>query len=168
MEMSPILSPSGDPVFCAGGKHAYRTAQYRGYVVSLEWARRGRQTIPIMVIWAERNVLHRGGEPCNGQWVIARSALYEFVSFDKDGHCTGSASDYCISQCKQAMPLLGKDVNDKQALMSLIDTVLKFADELHYMPVAPPRVKKALAGEAIWELTTINKRTGKTISEASV
>jgi hypothetical protein len=121
-----------------------------------------------MVIWSAPNILSNGGEPSTGMWAIAKSAIQEFVGFDKNDKCTGGASTFCYEQALEAMPLLGKDRNDKQAFIALVDTVIKFAPDLVHMPVAPLRVKRELADEAMWEITATNKNTGKTISEASV
>ena len=41
MNISPVLSPSGEPMFSVGGNRAYKTAVKHGYVVSLEWFRLG-------------------------------------------------------------------------------------------------------------------------------
>ena len=39
MQLSPILTPDGLPMWSAGGKHAWKTYEHRGYVVSLGgWA----------------------------------------------------------------------------------------------------------------------------------
>jgi hypothetical protein len=170
MNVSPILSPSGEPVFTAGGKHAWKTAEHRGYRVSLEWAKSGRNTRCVLVIWSApiQHIHTFGREPANGLWVIAKNAIHQFVGFDKDDHCTGGASEHCLRECLEAMPILGKDRNDKQAFVALVDTVIRFAPELVHMPVAPLHVKRELADEAMWEVTATNKNTGKTISEASV
>lgn len=168
MNVSPILSPSGEPVFTAGGKHAWKTFEHRGYRVSLEWARSGRHTRCVMVIWSAPNILHRGGEPSTGMWVIAKNAIYEFVGFGKDDKCTGTESEHCRKECLEALPILGKDRNDKQAFLALVDTVIRFAPDLVHMPPAPLRVKQELADPAMWEITATNKNTGQTIREASV
>ena len=50
MNISPVLSPSGEPMFSVGGNQAYKTAVKHGYVVSLEWIRLGKHTRAAMCI----------------------------------------------------------------------------------------------------------------------
>lgn len=165
--MSAVLSPMGEPMFTAGGRHAWKVAEYRGYVASLEWARRRRKMLAMLVIWPASNVFTRPDAPTPGMWAISRNVISEFVGFDRDGKCTGSASQHCFREALEAMPLLGKDRNDKQAFLALVDVVVKFAPDLALMPAAPPRVREDLKGVAMWDVTATNKNTGKTINEAS-
>lgn len=167
MEMSPILSPSGEPVFTAGGKHSWKVAEHRGYVASLEWARRRRTTLAMLVIWPAGNILTVGA-PSPGMWAISRNVISQFVGFDRDGKCTGSASEHCYAEALEAMPLLGKDRNDKAAFSALVDTVIRFAPDLVTMPAAPPRLRNELKGEAMWDVSASHKSSGKTIHEVSV
>lgn len=167
MEMSPVLSPSGEPIFTAGGNHAWKVATHRGWVVSLEWAKTRRKHVALMVIWPEGNILSPGAV-ANGMWAISRNCITEFVGFTKEDKCTGTASVHCIREATEALPILGKDRNDKQALLSLVDAVIKFAPDLVLMPVAPPCIRKELNGPALWEVTAKDKNTGKVIAEAEV
>lgn len=167
MQVSPVLSPSGEPIFTAGGESAWKTAEYRGWVVSFEWARRRRKYKAMLVIWPAANILALNAvKP--GMWAISRETISSFVGFDRDDKCTGSGSVDLYREAREALPMLGKDVNDKQAFLSLVDTVIRFAPDLATMPAAPPRVKKQLAGEAMWEVSATHKASGKTISEVSV
>lgn len=165
MEMSPLVAPTGEPVFTAGGRHAWKVAEYRGYVASLEWARRRRKMLAMLVIWPASNVFTRPDAPTPGMWAISRNVITEFVGFDKDGKCTGSASQHCFREALEAMSLLGKDRNDKQAFLALVDVVVKFAPELVGMPVAPAWVKEETKGLAMWEVAAKNKATDKIITE---
>ena len=170
MKVSPILSPTGEPVFLAGGPTAYKVAEYRGFVASLEWTRRRRKFMPTLVIWPQRqsNILTVGAAS-PGQWAITRDAMVEFLNFDRDNKATGKPSDFAFEQATEALPILGKDRNDKQALFALLDVLVRFGPELAAMPVAPRAAKEALMdGGAMWEVTATNKSTGKTISEAAV
>ncbi len=167
MELSPVLSPEGLPMWSAGGRHAWKTEEYRGYGVSLEWVGRGRRAQACMVIWPASNVFTRGSAS-EGMWIIGRRAISEFVGFDRDGKCTGSASEHCYRECLEALDALGKERTDKQAFLALVDTVIKFAPELALMPATPPHVRRELAGEAMWDVTASNKNSGKTLSEASI
>lgn len=166
MQLSPILTPSGLPMWSAGGKHAWRTFEHRGYVVSLEWVGNHRRAQKCMVIWPASNVCVAGESL--GMWVIGARAISQFVGFNRDDKCTGGASEHCERECREALPLLGKDRNDRHALVALIDTVIKFAPELVLMPAVPRSVRQELRGQAMWEVVASNKATGKTMSEATV
>jgi len=167
MRLSPVLSPQGTPVWSAGGGHAWRTFEHRGFVVSLEWVGDHRRARKCMVIWPASNILTAKGVG-TGMWVISERAITQFVGFNRDDKCTGSVSEHCHREAAQALPLLGKDANDRHALMALIDTVVKFAPELVGMPAAPAALRRELRGEAMWDVVASNKNTGKTLSEASV
>lgn len=166
MQLSPILSPDGRPLFSAGGDQAWKIFEHRGFVVSLEWVGNHRKAFPCIVIWPQSNIFV-AGEGC-GKWVIGRRAIGEFVGFDSNDKCTGSASEHCYRECLAALPILGKDPNDKQAFLALVDCVVRFAPELIHMPPAPKRIKRDLSGEAMFEVTATNKNTGKVLSEAVV
>lgn len=167
MQMSPVLSPSGEPIFTAGGNAAWKTAEYRGWVVSFEWARRRRKLKAMMVIWPAANILAPSAVQA-GMWAISRDAVTAFVGFDRDNKCTGGASTDLYREALEALPMLGKDKNDKQAFLSLVDTVIRFAPDLALMPAAPKVVRQALIQPAMWDVSATNKNTGKTISEASI
>lgn len=168
MNVSPIISPDGEQVFTAGGADAWRQFQHRGFVVSLEWARRRRTFLKMMVIWKAGSLLSVGTAVKPGMWAISSRAIVDFVGFNREGRCNGSASEHCFREALAAMPELGLDPNDKHGFTALVDTVVKFAPDLMMMPIAPKAVKREMTGEAIWEVTATNKHTGKTISEAAV
>ena len=167
MQLSPVLSPQGMPVWSAGGKHAWRTHEHRGWIVSLEWVGDHRRARKCMVIWPATNIL-RAEAVASGMWVIGERAITQFVGFNANDRCTGSASEHCHREAREALPLLGKDRNDRHALNSLIDTVVRFAPELVAMPTAPMRLRKEFRGEAMWEVVATNKSTGKVMAEAEV
>ncbi len=167
MQLAPVITPDGQPVFTAGGNQAWKVAEHRGYICSLEWVGEGRKAKPAMVIWSASNILQAGSES-RGMWCILRSALTDFVGFDQSGRCTGSISEHCQREAREAMPLLGKDPNDKQAHTALCDVVLKFADELVHMPVAPREIRKQLDTSPMWEVKASIKETGKVIHEGEV
>lgn len=167
MEMSPVIGPSGEPVFVAGGAHAWKTHEFRGYVVSLEWVgRSSKRAQACMVIWPQTNVFVPGASP--GMWVIGRRAISEFVGFNREGKCTGGPSEHCWREAHAALPSLGKDIDDKNALHALVDAVVRFAPDLVLMPATPRQVRQDLDGEAMWELVATNKSTGKVLHEAEV
>ena len=166
MQLSPIRNPDGLPMWSAGGKHAWRTYEHRGYVVSLEWVGNHRAAQKCMVIWPVSNVFVAGSS--EGMWVIGSRAITQFVGFTRDDKCTGGVSEHCRRECQEALPLLGKDRNDKNALHALMDTVERYAPDMIAMPAVPQSVRKEMRGQAMWEVVATNKASGKTLSEASV
>lgn len=166
MRLSPVLSPSGEPMFSAGGGEAYKVATKHGYVVSLEWINIGKHIRAAMCIWPASNVFVTGEG--QGIWTITRNCISEFVGFNKDDKCTGGASEHCFREAKLAMPLLGKDPNDKGALHELVDVVVAFAPELVLMPATPKHVRKKLEAPAMWEVKATIKESGKVLHEAEV
>lgn len=166
MKLAPILTPDGQPVFSAGGQQAWKVTEHKGFICSLEWVGQGRKAYPAMVIWAVRNVFVPGQG--DGMWVISRRALTEFVGFDSQGKCTGSISEHCMREAREALPVLGKDANDKSALHALCDVVARFAPDLVHMPVTPKEVRKQLDNAPMWEVHASIKETGKTINHAKI
>lgn len=166
LSMSPVLSPSGSPIFSLGGKNSWKTFVYKGFVVSLEWMRLGKQIRAVMCIWPTSNVFTGGAE--SGAWTITRNCISSFVGFNANDKSNGSASEHCLREAQQALPVLGKAINDKQALNALVDVVVEFAPELIMMPATPKSVKESLREEALWDMQTVDKNSGKVLSEVSV
>jgi hypothetical protein len=166
MNISPILSPDGRPMFSVGGNTSYKTAIKHGYVVSLEWIKLGRHIRSAMCIWPASNVFVTGEG--HGIWTITRNCITDFVGFNKDNTCTGGPSEHCMREAREALTILGKDPNDKGALFELVDVVVTFAPELVLMPATPKHVRKQLEDPAMWEVQATNKDTGKVLSEAEV
>lgn len=167
MHLSPIQSPSGEPVFVVGHRHSWQQHTMKGYNVSLEWVGEGRKTQPCMCIWSASNVFLQS-TATDGVWVIGRRAITEFVGFNDHDKCTGLASAHCLREAREALPILGKDSNDLNAWHALCDVVIRFAPDLVAMPVTPQAVRADLAGQATWEITTSNKATGQTINEVTI
>lgn len=166
MKLSPIITPDGRPMWSAGGGHTWKTEEHKGFVCSLEWVGQGSKHQPAMVIWAASNVLVAGES--QGLWVIGRRAITEFVGFTKDGKATGAPSEHCFREAREALPILGKDRNDQQALYALADVVVKYAEDLVHMPVAPRAVRKELDNAPMWTVAATDKSTGKVIHEGEV
>jgi hypothetical protein len=166
MKLSPILSPKGLPVWSAGGRHAWKVGEHRGFVCSLEWVGNGRRALPCMVIWPASNVLVT--RESHGMWVISRRAITEFIGFNSDLKCTGSVSEHCMREARESLEILGKDKNDKQALNALCDVVLRFAPDLVHMPVTPSHVRKELDNPPMWTVKATNKGSGQVLSETEV
>ena len=72
-----------------------------------------------------------------------------------------------LREALAALPVLGKDRNDKHAFLGLVDCVIRFAPDLVLMPVTPRHIRQD-NGPVTWELTTKNKATGRILSEAEV
>jgi len=166
LSISPILSPSGEALFSVGGKNAYKTFLKNGYVVSLEWIRLGRHVRAAMCIWPQSNVFVAGEG--QGIWTITRNCITDFVGFNKDDKCTGGPSEHCIREAREALPILGKDPNDRHELVNLIDVVVTYAPDLVLMPATPKQVRQQLETPPMWEVTATNKDTGKVLSEAEL
>ncbi len=166
MKLSPIQTPDGRPVFSMGGAQAYKTFSHRGFVVSLEWVGQGHKSYAAMVIWPESNVFVAGEGA--GAWCISRKVISEFVGFTPDGKCTGGASDHLVREAYEALTILGKDKNDKQALLALVDAVVTYAPDLVLMPTTPKVVKQQLDDAPMWEVKASIKETGKVINEKMV
>jgi hypothetical protein len=166
MKLSPILTPDGRPIFSMGGAQAYKTHSHRGYIVSLEWVGQGHKSYAAMVIWPESNVFVAGEGA--GAWCISRKVISEFVGFTPEGKCTGGPSEHLIREAQEALTILGKDKNDKQALLALVDAVVTFAPDLVLMPATPKIVKKQLDTEPMWTVEAKNKASGKLIHEGEV
>lgn len=167
MELSPVISPQGLPVWNMGGRQSWKTFEHRGFCVSLEWVGQNRKAVPSMCIWPATNVFNPRAFD-GGAWVIGRRAITEFVGFNRDEKCTGGPSEHCFREAQQALPILGKDINDRHALHALVDVVVRFAPDLVMMPATPKRVRDELAGQAMWEVTATNKSTGKVLAEATL
>lgn len=166
MKLSPILTPDGRPIFSMGGQHAYKTHTHKGFVVSLEWVGEGKKSAPCMVIWPASNVFVAGEGL--GAWCISRRAIAEFVGFTAQGKCTGGPSVHCFREAREALPILGKDINDKQALQALVDVVVRYAPDLVLMPPTPRSVKEQLDNAPMWEVKATIKETGKVMHEGMV
>lgn len=166
LALSPVLSPSGEPMFSVGGQNAYKTFVKNGYVVSLEWIRLGKHVRAAMCIWPASNVFVSGEG--QGIWTITRNCITDFVGFNAEDKCTGGPSAHCIREAREALQVLGKDPNDRHALIGLIDVVVTYAPELVLMPATPKHIRKQLDTPAMWEVTATNKDTGKVLSEAEL
>lgn len=146
MNFNGNMTPDGRPIFSMGGAQAYKTASHKGFVASLELVGNGSKTAACLVIWPETNVFVAGEGA--GAWCISRRAISEFVGFNSQGKCTGEATAHCIQEARDALPLLGKDQSDEQALSALVEAVVKFAPELVLMPAKPQPANEPAFPEA--------------------
>lgn len=161
MHLSPIESSDGRKMWSVGGTKAWKTFEYKGFHVSLEWAGRVGKAQAVMCIWPATNVFVPGSSEA-GVWVIGRRAITDFVGFNANDKCTGGPSEHCWREAQQALPILGKDINDREALKALVDVVVKFAPELVLVPATPRELRKAFSkGDVAIELTTkVTDRNG--------
>lgn len=166
MKLSPIQTPDGRPIFSMGGEQAWETYGHRGFVVSLEWVGHGHKSYAAMVIWPQTNAFVAGEGV--GAWCISRNVISDFVGFSADGKCTGGPSEHLIREAQEALPVMGKDRTDKQALLALVDAVVTYAPDLVLMPTTPKAVKQQLDDAPMWEVKASIKETGKVINEAMV
>lgn len=167
MERSPILSPAGEPVFTIGGQDAHAVYVHHGWVVSLEWARSRRKHVRIMAIWPEGR-FGMNGAPVSGAWTISETSIVHMLDATRDGKPTGGPTGFLLAQARAALPLLGKDANDRCALHSLVEVVVRFGPDLYMLPVVPQRMRERLAGAAMWDIQARAKSSGKIMSEVSV
>ncbi len=146
MNFNGNLSTDGRPIFSMGGNQAWKVRSHRGFIVSLEWVDTGTRAAPCIVIWRERTSLADDVEA--GAWCIGRRAIGEFVGFTTEGKCTGEATEHCIQEAREALPVLGKYQSDEQAMSALVEAVVKFAPELMLMPAKPQPVNEPAFSEA--------------------
>jgi hypothetical protein len=146
MNFNGNLSTDGRPIFSMGGNLAWKVRSHRGYVVSLEWVNKGKQTNPCMVIWPERT----GSNAVEaGAWCISRRVITNFVGLDANGKCTGRPSEHLIREARLSLNMLDKDQGDEQALSALVDAVVQFAPELVLMPAIPRVANEQAFSEAV-------------------
>lgn len=172
MQRSPVLSPDGRAVFVAGG-NAWRQRVYKGLILSFEWVTDGsaKRRAPCLCIWkdAPRIANVTGRHEDNGIWNISRRNYANFLG-TRSGHefkVSGDPSPLLWNEAREALTILGFDRNDKQALKNLVDAVLYAAEDFNRMPVTPTELLEQTK-RPMWEVTALNKSTGKVISESEV
>jgi hypothetical protein len=178
MHRSPITDSIGQLSWQFGGPDAWKQFQHRGFTVSIEWAygHTKRRLPPVIAIWASTALL-ASPTARDGTWVISRTDIANFFK-DREGgtdeegfglrKLTGGPSLYCFQQVREALPLLGKDPNDRQAFQALVDCVMVHGEWLARIPVSPASEVRRRADPPMWEITATNKATGKVLSEAEV
>lgn len=168
MDISPILGPNGQPVFTIGGDLAHAVHTYRGWVCSLEWVKQRRRYLRVLVIWPEvPNALP--GTTAPGAWTITESAVAELLDVDRFGKATGTfRQPFADGQARAALIVMGRDPNDRAAVSSLLDAVMRFGPDVFVMPHAPRQVQERLTGGAMWDVHARARATGRTIHEGAV
>ena len=179
MHRSPIVDEQGRLRFEYGGPDAWKQFQHRGFTVSIEWTFGDtmRRLPPVMVIWATRGRVVSATTSSDGAWAISRNDIANFYRDREDGtdeegfkrlRITGGPSLYCMQEAHAALPILGKDPNDRHAFQALVDCVMSHGEYLGRIPPSPATEVRRRAGAPLWEVTAINKSTGKVMSEAEV
>lgn len=172
MHASPILDPNGNRVFSVGGAHSWKQLTFRDLNVSFEWLITSgyKRKPPILCIWRATNVFANPGDGGNrGIWTISRNG-YDKLLGTRLGHETkisGDPSAYLIREAREALPVLGFDRNDRNALRNVVDCVIHCAQDFAMMPPTPQQLMDK-ARAPMWEVQAINQATGKVISEAEV
>ena len=155
----------GRATYLLGGDDAWMTEQDGEWLVSLEWGQVGQETRRYLVIVPASSIL-QGADSDRGGWAISQTAAVHFVGFNRSDKCTGTLSPWGMRQVIEALPSLGRDINDKRAAMSLAGVVERWLPEINRMPSAPVRVVREHRGPAMWEVEVTDKSTGKTILES--
>jgi len=152
LNQSLLVGPTGRALFGVGGEHAWRTHEYRGYCVSLEWDEADGE--PMLLIWSAG----LGREV--GVFGIGLSSAGKYANPD------GGPTEECFAECAMALPTLGRALINME-VRGLVDVVMRFIPDLTQMPPAPRALRKAAKGEALMDITQQDNR-GRTISEVSV
>jgi hypothetical protein len=154
LNQSLVVGASGRALFGVGGENAWRTHEFKGYRVSLEWDENDGE--PMLLIWSATNFLEREV----GVFGIGLSSAGKYASPD------GKPTEACFVECAAALPTLGKAMLPIE-LHPLVDVVMRFIPDLILMPPAPRALRLAAKGEALMDITQVDNH-GKTISEASI
>lgn len=149
---TPILSPTGRPVFKVGDI-AHQQFRSGDYDVSIEWLTEGRECEPVMAIWSPTS--HSGGV-----FGICLSSIGKYA--DPSGGPTRQA----FLECWRALPTLGRAQIDLE-VHKLLDVILRHTPDLIRCPPQPPSARRAEAGEALMEITRQDEN-GKTLSETII
>lgn len=149
-----IVDAQGRELWSAGGDGAYKTGQYKGYSVSLEWFVGARSTEPILCIWP--TVAGRS----SGVWGICLSSAGKFTTPDN------KPTRECFIEVMEVLSDIFDRVPLKAEVHALTDVVMKYIDDLVMMPPAPKQVQLDAKGRPVVEVT--RKENGKTIQEVSL
>lgn len=154
LTQSLVVGASGRALFGVGGDNAWRTHEFKGYRVSLEWDESDGE--PMMLIWPAHTFLEREV----GVFGIGRSSASKYATPE------GKPTEECFVECAAALPTLGKAMLPIE-LHPLVDVVMRFIPDLILMPPCPRHVRLSAKGEALMDITQVDNR-GKTISEVSI
>jgi hypothetical protein len=150
LNQSILVSPAGRPMFGLGGESAFRTHEYKGYTVSLEWDETDGE--PIMLIWSS----FTGREL--GAFGICLSSAGKYAE------PTGKPTRECFLECWKSLPTLGRNQIDMEC-HTLVDVVIRYIPDLLMMPPAPRALKAAAKGETKLMDVTVKDHRDRVVGE---
>lgn len=153
LNRSLVVGASGRALFGVGGEHAWRTHEYKGYAVSLEWDERDGE--PVLLIWPSTNL-----EREVGVFGICLSSAGKYANAD------GRPTQECADECAMALPTLGKALIALE-VHTLMDVVMRFLPDLIVMPPAPSALRRQARGGPMFDITQ-QDANGKTLAEVSI
>jgi hypothetical protein len=154
LNQSLLVGASGRALFGVGGENAYRTHEYKGYRVSLEWDENDGE--PMLLIWPAATFLEREG----GVFGIGLSSAGRYAD------PSGKPAPDCATLCAAALPTLNKAMLPIE-VHCLMDVVLRFIPDLILMPPCPRKFRLGARGEALMDITQTDAH-GKVLSEVSI
>ncbi len=155
MNLNPnVLDVAGRELYSVGGEQSYATYTEGDYIVSLEWFSGRKSSEPMMAIWNAR-----GGFDA-GVFGICLSSIGKYAD------PSGAPAPTAYAAVAEALPTLGRAMLTIE-IHRLLDVILKRTPDLIAMPPAPLSVRRADAGEALWEVER-KDASGKTVQEAAV
>jgi hypothetical protein len=154
LNQSLVLGTSGRALFGVGGEHAWRTHEYKGYRISLEWDEHDGEAM--LLIWPATTFLEREV----GVFGIGRSSASKYAEPN------GGPTEACLVECAAALPTLGKAMLNIE-VHTLVDVVMRFIPDLILMPPAPRHVRLNAKGQALMDITQVSN-DGRKLSEVSI
>lgn len=154
LKQSLVVGASGRALFGVGGENAWRTHEYKGYHVSLEWDENDGE--PMLLIWPATSFLEREV----GVFGIGRSSASKYLNAD------GTPTPACAEECAIALDALGKALL-RVEVITLMDVVVRFLPDVILMPPAPKALRLAARGEALMDIVQVDGH-GKKLSEVSI
>ncbi len=154
LNQSLLLGTTGRALFGVGGEHAWRTHEYKGYQVSLEWDEHDGEAM--LLIWPATNFLEREV----GVFGIGRSSAVKYAQPN------GKPTEECFVECAAALPTLGKAML-RMEVNALVDVVMRFIPDLILMPPAPRHVRMEGRGAALMDIVR-EDANGRKIEEVTL
>lgn len=156
MNRSLLLDAYGRALYSVGGPTAWKTAEYKGYAVSLEWYVDARSTEPMLCIWPVA-----GGRDAGALGICLSSA-------GKYADPSGKPTPEAFAEARQTLIECFDRVPIDAEVHTLVDVLMRFIPDLIMMPPAPVDVRRSESGKPILEVELTDEATGKTVSEASI
>jgi len=150
LNKSMIVSATGQAMFGIGGPKTHKTAEFKGYCVSLEWDMADGE--PVMLIWSPLGGLGAG------VFGICLSSAGKYANPD------GRPTEECFMEAAAALPTLGRALI-RLEVSTLVDVIIQFLPDLLTMPPASRASRLEAKGKGILEVTQTDVN-GKVISES--